>query len=276
MLPDVPGALDGWIGAGGAQIDGTRVDYTLTNTVATRIRPRQPYDDGPVPVLVTPRLAAAADSSGVLPLQIAGERVSVRVVGTVRRFPGVDGQAVVGDGAALAAVVNLARPGAARVNEVWLALRDPHRATATDNALAAKPFDVLAIESRRALEADATAGPDRSRNADRARRRSDRRSPARAGRDPADRRRRSARRAGGALRSRGSGRIAVAVAPRRAVAGGIRRRRRSARRCAHRSRSRRGRHRSRRPDSARHRGRAAARARSRRARHSRSRPRSTS
>ena len=62
-LPDVPGALDGWIGVGGARIDGSNVDYTLTNTVETRIRPRQPYDDGPVPVLVTPRLAAAADSA---------------------------------------------------------------------------------------------------------------------------------------------------------------------------------------------------------------------
>ena len=158
-LPDVPNALDGWIGVDGARIDGSTVDYTLTNTVVTRIRPRQPYDDGPVPVLVTPRLAAAADSSGLLPLQIGGERVLVRVVGTVRRFPGVDGQAVVGDGAALAAVVNLARPGAARVNEVWLGLRNPNRATAVDRALAAKPFDVLAIESRRALEADARRDP---------------------------------------------------------------------------------------------------------------------
>jgi FtsX-like permease family protein len=158
-LPDVPNALDGWIGVDGARIDGSTVDYTLTNTVVTRIRPRQPYDDGPVPVLVTPRLAAAADSSGLLPLQIGGERVSVRVVGTVRRFPGIDGQAVVGDGAALAAVVNLARPGAARVNEVWLGLRNPKRATAVDRALAAKPFDLLAIESRRALEADARRDP---------------------------------------------------------------------------------------------------------------------
>jgi ABC-type lipoprotein release transport system permease subunit len=108
---------------------------------------------------VTPRLAAAADSRGLLPLQIGGERVLVRVVGTVRRFPGVDGQAVVGDGAALAAVVNLARPGAARVNEVWLGLRNPNRATAVDHDLAAKPFDVLAIESRRALEADARRDP---------------------------------------------------------------------------------------------------------------------
>ena len=71
-LPDVPGALDGWIGVGGARIEGARVDYTLTNTVATRIRPQQPYDDVPVPVLATPRLAAAADSSGVLPLADRG------------------------------------------------------------------------------------------------------------------------------------------------------------------------------------------------------------
>ena len=158
-LPDLPGALDGWIGFGGARLDGGKVDYTLTNSVATRIRPPQPYDDGPVPVLVTPRLAAAADSAGVLPLQIGGGRIAVRVVGTVRRFPGVDGQAVVGDGAALAAVVNLATPGAARVNEVWLGLNDSTDAAAVDKALAAKPFNVLAIESRRALEADARRDP---------------------------------------------------------------------------------------------------------------------
>ena len=121
--------------------------------------PRQPVDRKPLPVLVTPRLAAAADAGGLLPLQIAGERLTVRVVGTVRRFPGVDGQAVVGDAEALDGAVNLERPGAARLNEVWLRLRDPARAAAVDRALAAKPFNVLEIESRRALEADARRDP---------------------------------------------------------------------------------------------------------------------
>jgi ABC-type lipoprotein release transport system permease subunit len=55
--------------------------------------------------------------------------------------------------------VNLARPGAARVNEVWLRLRDPGAAAEVDRALAAKPFDVLSIQSRRALEADARRDP---------------------------------------------------------------------------------------------------------------------
>ena len=148
-----------WIGVGGAQLGGETIDYTLTNAVTTRIRPRQPVDDKLVPVLATPRLAASADARGVLPLQISGEQLSVRVVGTVRRFPGVDGQAVVGDAEALSGAVNLARPGAGRVNEVWLRLRDPGRAAAVDRALAAKPFNVLAIESRRALEADARRDP---------------------------------------------------------------------------------------------------------------------
>jgi hypothetical protein len=156
-LPDVPGGISDWVGVGGARIDGSTVRYTLTNTVATGIRPRQPTE--PLPVLATPRLAAAADDGGLLPLQIAGERLTVRVVGTVRRFPGIDGQAVVGDGEALSAAVNLARPGAGRVNEVWLRLRDPDAAAVVDRALAAKPFDVLAVQSRRALEADARRDP---------------------------------------------------------------------------------------------------------------------
>ena len=156
-LPDVPGGFSNWVGVGGAEIDGSTVDYTLTNAVETRIRPRQPTS--PPPVLATPRLAAAADDGGLLPLQIAGERITVRVVATVRRFPGVDGQAVIGDGEALAAAVNLARPGGARVNEVWLRLRNPGRAGEVDRALATKPFNVLQIESRRALEADARRDP---------------------------------------------------------------------------------------------------------------------
>ena len=156
-LPDLPGGISDWVGVGGARIDGETVRYTLTNAVTTRIRPRQPTE--PLPVLATPRLAAAADDGGYLPLQIAGEQLTVRVVGTVDRFPGVDGHAVVGDGEALAAAVNLARPGAGRVNEVWLRLRDRGAARDVDRALAAKPFDVLTVESRHALEADARRDP---------------------------------------------------------------------------------------------------------------------
>ena len=158
-LPDLPGALDDWTGVGGAEIEGGRVRYTLSNVVATRIRPRQPADLQRMWVVATPRLAAAADENGLLPLQIAGERITVQVRGVVRRFPGVDGEAVVGDVSSLAGLVNLARPGAARANEVWLRVRDPERVDEVERALAAKPFDVLQVSSRRALEADARRDP---------------------------------------------------------------------------------------------------------------------
>jgi hypothetical protein len=158
-LPDLPGALDGWIGTGGAELrPGGAVRYTLSNTVATRIRPRQPVDDGPVPVLATPRLAAAADERGLLPLQVAGEAVTVRVAAVVRRFPGVDGQAVIGDPDALAGAVNVARPGGARLNEIWLAV-DERAVGAVEHVLGETPFDVLTVQSRRALEADARRDP---------------------------------------------------------------------------------------------------------------------
>jgi hypothetical protein len=159
QFDDLPGALEGWIGVGGAKLEGTTIRYTLSNAVTTRIRPRQPADDAPVPVLVTRRLASAAGAGGLLPLQIAGERLSAQVVGTLGRFPGVDGQAVVGDAEALAAALNLERPGAARLNEAWLRLDDPGRAAEVDRRLTAPPFHVLAVESRRALEADARRDP---------------------------------------------------------------------------------------------------------------------
>ena len=137
----------------------------------TRIRPRQPADDKPVPVLATPRLAAAADDAR------ACCRSRSRASGSPfassapsRRFPGVDGQAVVGDAEALAAAVNLARPGAARVNEVWLRLRDPsarrrRRPRARREAVQRARDRVAArARSRRAPR------PDRARDAARARR----------------------------------------------------------------------------------------------------------
>ena len=159
-LPDLPHALGGWIGVGGARLEGNRVRL--------HAHERCRYADPTAAAGGSGARAGARDAAdcrggrlraAVLPLQIAGERIIVRVVGVVRRFPGVDGQAVVGDVDGLLRPVNLASPGAARVNEVWLRLLDPDRADEADRALAAKPFDVLAIESRRALEADARRDP---------------------------------------------------------------------------------------------------------------------
>jgi ABC-type antimicrobial peptide transport system permease subunit len=158
-FPALPGALDGWIGVGGAKPTGTSIRYTLTNVQPTRLRPRQQSDTELVPVIATARLARAADASGLLPLQVGGERIPVRVVAQVERFPGIDGPGVVGDVDALVAALNAERPGSARVGELWIGLERPEVADRVDSALAAPPFDVLEVESRRALEADARQDP---------------------------------------------------------------------------------------------------------------------
>jgi hypothetical protein len=145
-----PDALAGWLGIGGARNEGARVAYTLTPQEDARLRPRVPSDEEPVPVLATPRLAAAAGPGGVLPLQIGGERLSVRVVERVARFPGVRGQAVVGDVDALLSALNAARPGLGRVNELWLG---------GERRLERPEYRAVEVVSRRALEADARQDP---------------------------------------------------------------------------------------------------------------------
>ncbi|MCP9484882.1 MAG: hypothetical protein MSC30_03390 [Gaiellaceae bacterium MAG52_C11] len=152
-------ALEDWIGVGGARLENGAVSYTLTDQIATRLRPRVPSDREPVPVLATPRLAAAADSAGLLPLQIAGERVTVRVAERIARFPGVNGQAVVGDVGALLSLLNAERPGAARVDELWIGAADDTVAARLARELERKPYDVLRVVSRRALEAEARQDP---------------------------------------------------------------------------------------------------------------------
>ena len=155
----LPGALDGWAGFGGATLNGGRIAYTLTNVEAARVRPRQLSDTEPVPVLATPRLARAAGADGLLPLQVGGTRIPVRVAATVERFPGIDGPGIVGDVDALGAALNSERPGSARVGEIWLGLREDEDADRVAATLAQAPFDVLDVESRRSLEAEARRDP---------------------------------------------------------------------------------------------------------------------
>jgi hypothetical protein len=137
-----------------AVVAGEETDFhfALTNRVASRFRPEQASDDGPVPVLATPRLAAAADARGNLPVNVGRAGLLVRVVATVERFPGVDGDALVGDRDLIVTAANASTPGAAEPNEIWLdggnvgALREP-------------PFDALTVTSRAGVESRLQADP---------------------------------------------------------------------------------------------------------------------
>lgn len=140
------------------QTGPTEFHYALTNQVVSRFRPRQASDEAPIPVLATPRLAAAAGPGGTLSLEAARVDLRARVVGTVERFPGIEGEGLVADRDLLATAMNASTPGSAEPNEVWLDAPDPAR---LGTALAAPPFDRLAVTERaevaRSLRADPLA-----------------------------------------------------------------------------------------------------------------------
>ena len=116
------------------------------------VRPAQPTDTRPVPVLVDPATAAAAGAGGALALTVDGEPVPARVAGIITRFPTVPaGSAgfVVADEQTLAGALDAQLPGQGRADELWVSSPDlaPLRA-----ALATAPLSSLQTRYRRAIE----------------------------------------------------------------------------------------------------------------------------
>ena len=152
-----------WVGIGGAVVrptgKGVGVRVPLTLQRASGLRAPQPTDASPPAVLATPRLAQLAGGvEEVVPLQIGGGSVSVRIAGVVGRFPGTAGESVVGDRIALRTAINAAAPGAARENEVWLDIPSDHRGDVSDG-LTRAPFRVLDATVRTEVEEEARRDP---------------------------------------------------------------------------------------------------------------------
>ena len=148
--------LRDWRSFGGASVrpleGGVRVRVPLTLVRASGIRATQPTDSEPPEVLVTPRLAELAGGvGGTLPLRVGGGDIPVRVAGVVDRFPGTEGETVVGNRLALRTAINSAAPGAARENEVWLDV-PRERVPSVAAALAQPPFRVLETTARKDVE----------------------------------------------------------------------------------------------------------------------------
>jgi hypothetical protein len=116
----VANAFASWTGTGGISGSATRLGYVLTPDRTSRFRPRQPTDGSVLRVLATPRIAAAAGPHGIIPLQVEGELVAARIVGVVKRFPSIVGDAVIADRVTAATMLDTRSPGLGTTDELWL------------------------------------------------------------------------------------------------------------------------------------------------------------
>ncbi len=148
--------VGGWRGVGAAAVGprvGSRLEIRFDASAATGvIRPTQPTDTSPVPVLADPQTAAAAGPGGRVAMLIDQLPVAARVVGVVRHFPTVPAGAagfVVADQALLSAALDAGLPGQGRPDQLWIASSHlgPLR-----RALAAAPLAQLSSLFRPDLE----------------------------------------------------------------------------------------------------------------------------
>jgi hypothetical protein len=91
------------------------------------LRPAQPTDTHPVPVLADPQTAASAGPGGRIALTVDGLPVIARVVGVLSRFPTLPSDSagfLIADQTTLAAALDAQLPGQGRADELWISTGD--------------------------------------------------------------------------------------------------------------------------------------------------------
>ncbi len=120
----IGGDWQGWRGTGGVRANvlpgRARLRYLLTTEVVSGFRATQPTDTMAIPAVVTPALANAAGPGGLLPVEVQDERLTVRVVGVVDRFPSVYGDLVLFDGPTARTALDTLSPGLGAPSELWV------------------------------------------------------------------------------------------------------------------------------------------------------------
>ncbi len=138
--------LGAWRGVGAAATGPVRsgavatVGFAATGTPGV-LRPAQPADTHPVPILTDPRTAASAGPGGRIALTVDGLPVIARVAGVLSRFPALPANAagfIVADEPTLAAALDAQLPGQGRADELWITAGHlaPLRAALGSGALA--------------------------------------------------------------------------------------------------------------------------------------------
>jgi hypothetical protein len=137
----------GWIGTNGVRGSGTTFRYVLNRASDSIVRPHEPLEGSPVPVIVSSAIARAADAGGFIPLHVEDQTIEGRVVATARYFPSIDGDLVVADLPTWLVAANTGEPGTTAPSEIWL---DAQRAPNVPS---------LAVVSQRAAERDLRGDP---------------------------------------------------------------------------------------------------------------------
>ncbi len=127
--PSLPVSLGAWRGVGAAASTGppasgavAMVGFSASGAPGV-VRPAQPTDTVPVPVLTDPATAASAGPDERIALTVDGLPVTARVVGVLSRFPTLDPDSagfVVADEPTLAAALDARMPGQGRPDELWI------------------------------------------------------------------------------------------------------------------------------------------------------------
>ncbi|HEY3727631.1 MAG TPA: hypothetical protein VGL51_10685 [Solirubrobacteraceae bacterium] len=149
-------ALGRWDGVGAAAGSGRggsamRLRFADSGAAGV-VRPPQPSDVRPVPVLVDPATAAAAARNRQIGLTVDGLPVRGVVVGVLRRFPTVPADAagfVIADEATLAAALEASLPGQGAADELWI---DTAKARVLGAALGGGALASLGQSFRSAVE----------------------------------------------------------------------------------------------------------------------------
>lgn len=125
--------LAGWRGVGAASMTaaggaGEANVVFQTSGFPGVVRPVQPSDERPLPVLADPATAAAAGPGGRIGLTVDNLPVQARIVGMVRRFPTVaagGAGVIVADQSSLSAALDAQLPGQGRTDELWMTTTRP-------------------------------------------------------------------------------------------------------------------------------------------------------
>lgn len=137
----------GWTGMNGIRAQGTTLHYVVNRAADSILRPQEPLQGVPVPVIVSPDIARAVGAGGLVPLQVEDETIEGRVVGVANNFPSVDGDLVVADLPTWLMAANTIEPGTTTASEIWLrSSTRPH-------------FPSLVVESQRATEQSLESDP---------------------------------------------------------------------------------------------------------------------